>query len=511
MINKRELRMDKNILDILTKINLNNLNFSDENQIKNAFISLFNVIESLANENRELKEENQRLRDEINRLKGENGKPDIKANGNTKGKNVLKIDKHKTEPKKWEKSSKKDKIKIDRVEIIKFDKNQLPSDVEFKGYHERTIQNIEIKTDNVLYKLESYYSPSEGKTYTAEIPEYLKTTEFGPELKAFVYMLYFDCRVTEYKIAEILQSNGIHISEGTISNILIKDMSEEFTEEKKEIFDSALETSKYHQIDDTGIRVDCVNHYATILCNEDYAAYFIRRYKNRETVKKILCGVDETDVVDIDTIKTLIKILICDDAPQFKKLTESLGLCWIHEERHYEKMIPVIPHNVKLLEDVISQIWDYYKELKEYKKNPHETDKIRLYTKFDDIFLQETGYEELDSRLALTYNKKECLLLVLEHPYIPLHNNLSEIGERTIVIKRKISGGVRNNAGRVAWENGLTILATCKKHTVNFYSYVRDIFAGCSDRLHLSNLISEKNIIQNQQLPVKLDILEQTG
>ncbi|NOT80444.1 MAG: hypothetical protein HOP07_15740 [Bacteriovoracaceae bacterium] len=30
------------------------------------------------------------------------------------------------------------------------------------------------------------------------------------------------------------------------------------------------------------------------------------------------------------------KILICDDAPQFKGILEFLGLCLIHEERHYK-------------------------------------------------------------------------------------------------------------------------------------------------------------------------------
>ena len=32
-----------------------------------------------------------------------------------------------------------------------------------------------------------------------------------------------------------------------------------------------------------------------------------------------------------------IGTLICDDAPQFKLLTETLGLCWIHDGRYYKK------------------------------------------------------------------------------------------------------------------------------------------------------------------------------
>jgi len=136
-------------------------------------------------------------------------------------------------------------------------------------------------------------------------------------------------------------------------------------------------------------------------------------------------------------------------------------------------------------------------------------DKVRLLKRFDEIFLQKTGYDDLDNRLLLTHNKKSYLLLVLDYPEIPLHNNLSEIGERTIVIKRKVSGCIRNNLGRIAWENGFSILATCKKHSVNFYNYVKDIFAGCLDRLHLSTFILEKNSKQNQTKEGILNISEQ--
>jgi hypothetical protein len=33
-----------------------------------------------------------------------------------------------------------------------------------------------------------------------------------------------------------------------------------------------------------------------------------------------------------------VELLICDDAPQFKLVTDELSLCWIHEGRHYKKL-----------------------------------------------------------------------------------------------------------------------------------------------------------------------------
>ena len=57
----------------------------------------------------------------------------------------------------------------------------------------------------------------------------------------------------------------------------------------------------------------------------------------------------------------------------------------------------------------------------------------------------------MDRRLALTLQKKGELLVVLDYPKTPLHNNLSENGVREIVMKRKISGGVKTEEGLKAW------------------------------------------------------------
>jgi hypothetical protein len=51
-----------------------------------------------------------------------------------------------------------------------------------------------------------------------------------------------------------------------------------------------------------------------------------------------------------------------------------------------------------------------------------------------------------------TRAKKESLLLVLEHPELPLHNNPAELGARQRVRKRAISFGPRTTEGATAWD-----------------------------------------------------------
>ena len=441
---------------------------------------VFSVIELLCGIIMELQQENQELRNEINRQKGEKGKPKFKSN---KGTGAKAGEKGKMEPgskKVWKKGTKVGKIKIDRTEIIELDKTNLPKDIEFKGYEEKVVQNIIIRTDNVLYRLEKYYSPSLKKTYTAEMEDSLKDTEFGVETKALISTLYYENRVTENKIASFLSSNGLRISEGTVSNILIKEQREALTGIKEKIFEAGLKSSIYQQIDDTGIRVSNRNGYAAIVCNEKYSAFFVNTSKSRETVKTFLTSL----------LTSMFTVLVGDDAPQFKGIARRYALCWVHEERHYKKLTPILDYHKKELSRVRDEIWRYYKKLKDYKKNPTEQEKIELWEDFDVLFGQKTYYDELNKRLSLTLEKKSELLTVLDYPEVPLQNYLSENGVRELVMKRKISGGIKTDDGVKAWENNMSILATCKKLGLSFFDFMKSVFAK-NVTVNLPDLISQ--------------------
>ncbi|OQX22556.1 MAG: hypothetical protein BWK75_00475, partial [Candidatus Altiarchaeales archaeon A3] len=66
--------------------------------------------------------------------------------------------------------------------------------------------------------------------------------------------------------------------------------------------------------------------------------------------------------------------------------------------------------------------------------------------------------------------------IVLEHPEIPLHNNPAEIALREMVIKKKISYGTKSEYGRIAWENMMSMLDTCRKHNVSFLVILKIFF-----------------------------------
>ena len=56
----------------------------------------------------------------------------------------------------------------------------------------------------------------------------------------------------------------------------------------------------------------------------------------------------------------------------------------------------------------------------------------------------------------------------------------------------KNSYGTKSEKGRIAWENMMTIMDTCRKHNVSFMEYVKDIFSKRYSMPRLSTLILEK-------------------
>ena len=196
----------------------------------------------------------------------------------------------------------------------------------------------------------------------------------------------------------------------------------------------------------------------------------------------------------------LIKTLLCDDAPQFKLITDDLALCWIHEGRHYKKLNPFVACHQKILDDFLEQFWEYYRShavrgqrLLAYRSSPSWDKAHELELEFWKLFTEKTGYLELDERKRLTALKVDELLLVLEHPELPLHNNPAELAARTMVQRRNISYATQTQQGTKAWDIFMSLVATTRKLGISFFEYIRDRISQIGDIPSLGTLIREKS------------------
>ena len=188
----------------------------------------------------------------------------------------------------------------------------------------------------------------------------------------------------------------------------------------------------------------------------------------------------------------VVRTLVCDDAPQFRAITEELALCWIHEGRHYKQLTPVLPQPRAALADILDQFWTYYRDLLAYREHPTPDERARLDARFDALFGTVTGYHALDRRLALTREKKPELLLVLARPELPLHNNPAELGARQRVRKRDVSFGPRSPAGSAAWDTFMTLAATTRKLGLDFATFLTDRFTQAGQIPPLPDLIAAR-------------------
>jgi hypothetical protein len=169
-------------------------------------------------------------------------------------------------------------------------------------------------------------------------------------------------------------------------------------------------------------------------------------------------------------------VIVSDDAGQFAVLLHAL--CWIHAERAINKLVGFTDAQREALEEIRTRIWDFYAELKAYKEEPCEEKGAELEGCFDEIFGTRTCHQSLNLALKRISKNKSELLLVLDRPDIPLHNNTSERDIREYVKKRKISGSTRSDLGRCCRDTFTSLKKTCRKLKVSFWEYLRDRVSG---------------------------------
>ena len=441
---------------------------------------------------------------------------------------------------------KKTLLQIDEKPVIQ--PVNIPEGATFKGFKRYAVQEIIFKPHNIQYHL-ARWQLSDGSYITGELPKDIHG-HYGPQLVSYMLHQYHASRVTEHLLLDQLHAFGILISAGQLNNILIEN-KDSFIEEVAELLPVAARVEEQVQVDDTGGRHNGQNQYTTIIGNRWFSVFATTDSKSRVNFLKLLQGGKEEYVINEDTLDYLTHVKVplyfsgyvslCmdrkfttiaewnqflrernitreaemrflteaalyasviqngiprnlgvhgDDAGQFDAFVRSL--CWIHEERHYRKLIMTTDEARADLECVRNQIWTIYQALKTYKESPSKNGAESIENQFDDIFQQKTSSPTLNRQLEKTYEKKEELLRVLQRPETPLHNNSSETCARAAKIKLKISGGTRSEVGQKVRDTFLSLKQTCLKLGINFMSYLQDRVCGEHAIPRLAIIIGER-------------------
>ena len=484
------------------------------------------------------------LKNEIKRLKKHKEKPPIKPSKmdqNNSGGNEHSSGKRPGSSKR----SKTSQLEIHDEKIIAA--KDVPRGAQFKGYDVFIIQDLEIRVVNTRYKLERWKLPG-GGYIVGQLPAYLKNKHFGPVLRSYVLHQYHHLDVTQPLLLDQLREWGVDISSGKLNQLLIED-KDIFHEEKNNVLRTGLSVSQYIHVDDTGARHKGKNGYCTHIGNELFAWFESTESKSRinflqllRADKKDYC-VDENalaymkkqrlpknqlDLLEKNSgtfenqeawqlhLKTLGMVsshhcriategaligsilshgfnvdlaIVSDDAGQFNIFQHAL--CWVHAERKINELIPLNDSQAAAIAGIRNFFWLFYDDLKEYKKSPSKGNKKLLDQRFDALFSTQTCFETLNQVLKRLHKNKSELLLVLERPELPLHNNLSESDIRGYVKRRKVSGGTRSDQGRRCRDSFSSLKKTCKKLKVRFWDYLEDRIRGENKIPPLPDMISQ--------------------
>lgn len=489
----------------------------------------------------------QALKDEIARLKGEKPKPDIKPSKLEKGSGKNSGNDKKLKNRPGSKKRKKNRY-LEIHETIPVAPENIPEGSRFKGYDDYIVQGLVIKPHNIRFRLQRWQTPS-GEYITGKLPEHIKG-HYDINLVRYILHQYYHADVTQPLILEQLLEFGSDISSGQVNRI-INENKDFFHAEKDEILGAGLEVSDYVHVDDTGARHQGQNGYCTHIGNELFAWFESTQSKSRINFLTLLRG-KHTDYVlneeafeymqaqklprkvilplselktkelqnkqewnyALNTLGIVSKrhvriategalvgsvlahgfnpemVIISDDAGQFDIFLHAL--CWIHAERTINKLVGFNEQQRQAVVDIQDRLWNFYSDLKSYKENPDPTFKKELEEQFDQLFTARTCFASLNLALDRIYKNKSELLLVLQRPEIPLHNNLSENDIRGYVKKKKISGGTRSENGRRCRDTFSSLKKTCRKLGISFWDYLKDRLSGNNSIPLLSDCIRHR-------------------
>lgn len=491
------------------------------------------------------------LRDEIGRLKGLPRRPTIRPS-TLNAPHPDPEHKKKRRGKRPGSAKRRKTAELEIHDTIPLPLDGLPEGTQQNGYEDFVVQDLKIEAHNVRYRRLRYLLP-DGTSRTAPLPAHVQG-HFGAELRRYVLYQHHQNGVTQPLIHEELLDLGIDISAGQIDRLLTEG-HESFHEEKDALLPAAREVSRYFQADDTGARHRGKNAYTTVIANPFFASFTTTPSKSRVNFLKLLAAPHEEYVWNEDalgyatsqgislTLRARLTGVVCrggrtvvgekawqrqlaawkirgdeprrivteaalvgtlmhhglyvgqpmvsDDAGQFKILGFLHGLCWLHAERSLRKLVALSPREQKAIDGVRDAVWKYYQRLVTYRQSPTPRRKAALERDFDRLFQRRTGFADLNEALRRIHQKRNDLLLALERPEIPLHNNVSESDIREWAKRRKISAGTRSELGRRCRDTFISLKKTCRKLGVSFWRYLQDRIRQAHEVLRLPELIRQ--------------------
>lgn len=339
-------------------------------------------------------------------------------------------------------------------------------------YKSKYILDISV---NVIATEYRFYANEKGKI---QIPkEFQSDVQYGSEIKTLCAVLNTEGIVAIDRLTEFVSSishGKLNISNGSIVNF-IKELKLKGKEVLEQIETNIL-NSKIMHTDATPVRCDNRN-------------ISVRNYSTKQyTLLKATKGKSKKDIEQTNILPRYCGDLSHDHETLMYNYGNKHAECNVHILR-YLKGCNENTQNKWCL-DMINFLNSLNKMKKEKIKNGilsiSKTKLEKYSSRFDEIIekgikenkqVTSRYYKDEEKKLLNRLKKyKANHLLFIENFEIPFDNNLSERELRHVKSKQKISGYFKSIEGVQGYLDIKSIILTCKKLGLDFYTVIKNIF-----------------------------------
>lgn len=322
-----------------------------------------------------------------------------------------------------------------------------------------------------VFKCASCGKLARGGTGPGEIPN----AYIGPKAKSLSNYLRYMIGIPQHKIRRIFEE----MFDMPFDQTSVGGFENQLTLRARPIHDemkAALPLMKLLYIDETGWKVDGVNHWLWCYTNTILAFYHIDRSRGGKVITSILGN-------------RFGGVIISDFLYSYDSIESLKQKCIPHAQRMIDRHDRVVPeihafcHGLKELMKEIARLFKERKDIKDYLVR--RADLIARIRNTLSAALTDGNTERWRRRLLMHQDELyECLF----HPKSDFNNNFVERMLRPSVIMRKITFGNRSEKGTKNHSVIMSVLQTARLHNHHPADIFYRIFTKPND-VHLASLI----------------------
>lgn len=312
---------------------------------------------------------------------------------------------------------------------------------------------------------------------TAELPDGIASSAFGPSLQAAVVTLTARDRISRRGIAELARELfGVSLSTGAVDAICQR-ASDALADPHERLHDWVLDQRVLH-VDETGWRTAGDSRALWTATSAGAAIFQIAEHCNREQFDEL--------------IGRFAGIVVSDRWPGYEHLDpNSRQVCWSHLQRDFRRHSEGLAEQKTFGEQGLELTGRVFGAWRDYQHHHHDREQLQADIEPIQAQLQRL-LENAGRRSPRTRHHRRfannllkvwpALWTFVTVEAVEPTNNPAERALRGPVIHRKLSHGTRSTDGERFAERVLSAAATCRLQHRSLFAYLRDLITAHNHR-----------------------------